>query len=415
MRQDRLERFPQDYYQTIIVDEAHHALSQSYQTIFKWFSEAKVLGVTATPDRGDKKNLGSFFQSLAFEYTLPAAIKDGYLCPIRAQTIPLQIDISQVKTTGGDYSEADLGKALEPYLAAIADEMVKACLDRKTLVFLPLIATSKRMRDLLVERGFRAGEVNGESVDRAEVLERFRRGETNCLCNSMLLTEGYDEPAIDCIVCLRPTKIRSLYAQIVGRGTRPSPGKEHLLLLDFLWNSERHELCRPAYLVAESEEVAKRMTEKINEAGDEGADLEAVQEEAQGELVNERELALAKQLAEMRHRKRALVDPLQYAVSIQAEDLVDYVPSFDWEMAPASKGQLQTLEKSGIFPEEITCAGQAAKLLERLNVRRASGFATPKQVRTLERFDYPHAGTMTFAEANKIISRLAANGWRKPN
>ncbi|MDM5146186.1 hypothetical protein ICE98_03323 [Lactococcus lactis] len=93
MREKRLQDFPQDYYDTIIVDEAHHILASSYQKVLKYFSEAKVLGVTATADRTDKKNLGEFFESLAYEYTLPDAIKNKYLSPMKAMTIPLKIDL----------------------------------------------------------------------------------------------------------------------------------------------------------------------------------------------------------------------------------------------------------------------------------------------------------------------------------
>ena len=130
------------------------------------------------------------------------------------------------------------------------------------MVFLPLVKTSQKFRDILNDHGFRAAEVNGDSQDRAEVLEAFDRGDYNVLCNSMLLTEGWDCPSVDCVVVLRPTKVRSLYCQMVGRGTRLSPGKDHLLLLDFLWHTERHELCHPASLICQDEEVAKQIAGK---------------------------------------------------------------------------------------------------------------------------------------------------------
>ena len=119
----------------------------------------------------------------------------------------------------------------------------------------------------LNSKGFKAAEVNGNSQDRAEILEDFDKGKYNVLCNSMLLTEGWDCPSVDCVVVLRPTKVRSLYAQMVGRGTRLFPGKDHLLLLDFLWHVEKHELCHPAHLICENQEVAQKMTENIEEAG----------------------------------------------------------------------------------------------------------------------------------------------------
>ncbi|WP_349772448.1 DEAD/DEAH box helicase [Lacrimispora xylanisolvens] len=266
-REKRLKQFPVNYFDTIIIDEAHHCLSDSYQKILDYFKEANILGVTATPDRGDMRNLGECFDSLAYEYTLPKAIKAGYLSPIKALTLPLKLDLSAVGMQSGDFKSGDIATALDPYLYQIADEMEKHCKDRKTVVFLPLVKTSQKFRDILNNKGFRAAEVNGDSKDRAEVLAAYERGDYNVLCNSMLLTEGWDCPSVDCIVVLRPTKVRSLYSQMVGRGTRLFPGKGHLLLLDFLWHTERHELCHPASLICQDEEVARKMTENIEQAG----------------------------------------------------------------------------------------------------------------------------------------------------
>lgn len=412
-RPARLAKFKTSYFDTIIVDEAHHCISESYQRVLSHFEDAKVLGVTATPDRGDMKNLGQYFDSLAYEYTLPKAIKDGYLAPIKALTIPLQLDLRGVGMAAGDFKAADLGGALDPYLHQIAAEMQKHCTGRKTVVFLPLVKTSQKFRDILCEKGFKAAEVNGESRDRAEILHDFDAGRYDILCNSMLLTEGWDCPSVDCIVVLRPTKIRSLYSQMVGRGTRLHPGKDHLLLLDFLWHTEKHELCHPAHLICENEEVARKMTESIEQAGC-PVDIEEAEAQAQEDVVAAREEALAKKLAEMRGRKRKLVDPLQFEMSIQAEDLAGYTPTFGWEAGPPSEKQLGALEKYGILPDEIGSAGKAAKLLDRLAKRREEGYTTPRQIRQLEGRGFLHVGSWSFAEANKLISRIASNGWRVP-
>lgn len=414
MREKRLNQFKPDHFNSIIVDEAHHCISDSYQRVLGYFDQAKVLGVTATPDRGDMKNLGSYFESLAYEYTLPKAIKEGFLCPIKAQTIPLKLDLTGVGQQAGDFKTADLGTALEPYLYQIADEMVKCCMDRKTVVFLPLIKTSQKFRDILESKGFKAAEVNGESQDRAEILADFEVGKYDVLCNSMLLTEGWDCPPVDCIVVLRPTKIRGLYCQMVGRGTRLYPDKQDLLLLDFLWHTERHELCHPAHLICENEDVAQKMTENIQAAGC-PVDIEVAEKQATEDMVATREEALAKQLQEMRGRKRKLVDPLQFEMSIQAEDLASYVPAFGWEIGPPSDKQIKTLEKLGIFPDQIESAGKATKLLERLDKRRTEGLTTPKQIRFLEGRGFNHVGTWQFEHAKNLIDRIAANGWRLPH
>ena len=410
-RTARLERFPRDYFGTIIIDEAHHAITDGYRRILDYFDHAMVLGVTATPDRGDMRNLGEVFDSLAFEYKLTDAIKEGYLCRIMAQTIPLKLDISSVTMSGGDYAVGDLGTALDPYLEQIAAEMAQRCKGRKTVVFLPLIKTSQKFRDLLNSHGFCAAEVNGQSTDRKEVLADFDAGKYNVLCNSMLLTEGWDCPSVDCVVVLRPTKVRSLYSQMVGRGTRLSPGKSDLLLLDFLWMTDKHELCRPADLVCEDRAVARQMTENLAESGC-PQDIEEAAVQASEDVVAQREEALAKQLEEQRRKKAKLVDPLQYEMSIQAEDLAGYVPAFGWEAGPPSAEQTAALEKMGILPDAVESAGKASLLLDRLNKRRAEGLTTPKQIRVLERYGFQSVGTWSFDAAKHMIGRIAVQGWR---
>lgn len=413
-REKRLNQFPPEYFDTIVIDEAHHAISDGYQRVLQHFEDANVLGVTATPDRGDMRNLGSYFESLAYEYSLPEAIKSGYLSPIKALTIPLKLDLSNVKQQAGDFSTKDLGTALDPYLEQIAEEMKKQCFDRKTVVFLPLVKTSQKFRDILNKHGFKAAEVNGESADRDQILKDYEEGKYNVLCNSMLLTEGWDCPSVDCVIVLRPTKVRALYSQMVGRGTRLAPGKKELLLLDFLWHTERHELCHPANLIATDEAVAKKMTENIEGLGA-PIDLEQAEQQAKEDVALEREESLAKQLSEMKRRKRKLVDPLQFEMSIQASDLTDYVPSFGWQMSPPTDKQVKALEKWGIFPDEIENAGKAEMLINRLVKRRDAGLSTPKQIRFLENRGFQHVGTWQFEAATKLINRIAANGWRIPH
>lgn len=416
MRPARLERFPRDRFDVVMVDEAHHAVSRSYRAVLDRFDAARVLGVTATADRGDRRSLAAVFDSVAYEYTLPRAIRDGYLAPIKAQTVPLAIDLSGVSARSGDYAVEELGTALDPYLEQIADEMAASCRDRKTVVFLPLVKTSAKFRAILESRGFRAMEVNGESADRAEVLAAFdAAGPGSVLCNSMLLTEGWDCPSVDCVVVLRPTKVRGLYAQMVGRGTRLSPetGKDDLLLLDFLWHTERHDLVRPASLIAADDDVAEAMTRRLEELPG-MADLEEIAEAAAGDVVAQREEALAKELAAMRKRKRKLVDPLQFEMSICAEDLTGYVPSFGWEMAPASPAQIAALERFGIFPDDVECAGKASLLLDRLGKRRDEGMSTPRQIRYLEQRGFKGVGTWSKDDASRMMTRISANGWRVP-
>ena len=415
MQEKRLSMFKPDRFSHVFVDEAHHAVSDSYRRVLDYFDQANVLGVTATADRADRRGLSEVFDSIAFEYGMADAIHDGYLCPIKAQMIPLKLDISNVTIQSGDYAAGQLGDALEPYLDSIADEMAERCQDRKTVVFLPLVRTAKAFADMLNARGLDACEVDGQSPDRAEILSDFANNRYKVLCNSMLLTEGWDCPDVDCIVVLRPTKSRALYQQMVGRGTRLAPGKEKLLLLDFLWMTGRHDLCRPASLLGANPEVEKRITEMVEGAMVDGLGIDLLEAEPQAEqdVQTAREEALAAELEKMRHRKAQLVDPLQYALSICDIDLQNYEPMFAYEMAEPTEKQIQMLERRGIDPTGMT-AGMASKMIDSLIRRQDEGMATPKQVRMLERKGFVHPGTWTFEQASKMMARLANNRWMVP-
>lgn len=420
-RDDRLQAFPEDYFSVVIVDEAHHCLADSYKKILDHFSPAKLLGVTATPDRGDKKTLAEVFDSIAYEYSLAQAIKDGYLVPPKAEMIPLNIDLTKVKTAMGDYTDSSLGEALGPYLEKIADEMAVRCMSRKTVVFTPLIATSKTFKEMLCKRGFRAAEVNGKSEDRKRVLEDFERGAYNVLCNSMLLTEGWDCPAADCIVVLRPTQIRSLYCQMVGRVLRLSPetGKKDALILDFLWMTAKHDLIKPAALVAKDEAIAKRITDKILE-GEEvdlvQAEAFATMEEAQAkrDAIEERERALAQKLAKQKEKQRKLVDPIYYGLMLNDDFINDYEPMFEWEYEPPTEKQLAALERCGIRASAVETKGLASKLLDIASTRIGMNLCTPKQMKTLERYGFRNVPLWSKDEATKVIQRIAMNNWRMP-
>ena len=395
----------------IIIDEAHHCLSDSYQSVLGQWPDALTLGVTATPERGDMRQLGTYFDSLAFEYTLPQAIMEGYLCKIKAQTLPLKLDMSAVRKDGDDLALSGIAKALEPYLPHIAQEIAEHCRNRKCLIFAPLCATAKTVQEYLLKAGLPCFYVSGEDRSQASAWEAHGPG---CACvNAMLYVEGYDHPQIDTVCCLRPTKVNSLYQQMIGRGTRLHPGKEHLLILDFLWMSDKHSLCRPANLITEDSDLAFCAAERMDAdpGGEVDLNMELI-EHARQDFVEKREAALAKQLAEMRHKKRTLVDPVQYAMSIGAPELGEFKPALDAK--PPTPMQIEALAKEGIFPADIQYAAHANALLESISKRRDNNLAQPRQVRCLERYGFKHVGHMDFKAAQKIINRIAANGWRLP-
>jgi hypothetical protein len=203
---------------------------------------------------------------------------------------------------------------------------------------------------------------------------------------------------------------------MVGRGTRIYPGKDRLLLIDNLFLTERHQLCRPAHLVADDDEVAQKMTAAAeSEPGGEMDLDDAAMAAAKEDVVRDREAALAKKLSEMRHKRRQLVDPVQYGVSVGAPELVDYRPTFPSEAAAPTPSQVDALSKVGIFPGDIQYSGHAKAILAAVENRKKQGLAQPRQVRCLERYGWTRAGQMKYAEAQKLISRIAANGWRLPH
>ena len=388
-------------FDTVIVDEAHHAISPSYKAVLDQFPEAKVLGVTATPDRGDKKSLARYFDGIAYEYKLKTAVSEGYLVPIMAKTISLEIDMTQVKVSLGDFEVGSIAETLEPYLPKIAESIRVHASARKTVVFCPLISIAQELAGMIPG----AKEVNGNSQDRKEVLEWFdQAGPGAVLCNAMLLTEGWDCPSCNCVVVLRPTKIRSLYCQMVGRGTRLHPGKDNLLILDFLWLTHKHNLCKPASLVSDSDEDIETVVKKSK---DEEIDLF----EAASDAEEARRTALAEQLRKQQRKKSQLINPLELYSVLDDIGLADYEPTFKWEEDDATQKQIDMLQKFGIDADGIT-KGYACAIADRLIRRSMKHLATVKQVRALQNHGYD-AAEWTFEEASRKLSALAAVGWKR--
>ena len=394
----RLDRFPADHFAFIIIDEAHHVAANTYQSILGHFAKAKVLGVTATPDRSDRKALGEHFDAVAYEVTLLDLIHDKFLVPIRARVCDVSIDLSKVSFSAGDFDSTQASESIEPYLGRIADQ-VKEFGGKKTMIFLPLIKTSMLMRDLCIERGLDAEHVDGNSSDREEILKRFAAKERGIICNAMLLTEGYDEPSIDTIVVLRPTRSRALYTQMIGRGTRLHPDKTHLTILDFLWMTGRHRLVRPTSLISEGEveQLADKATAKQGEFDLEDEVLKA---------THEREKALLRSLAEKKKNAGKFIDPVEFAVSIHSSGVAEYEPTFAWQRQPPSERQIASLIQMGFDAQSIRDKGHASALLDAVYSRSKLNLATPKQVRFLRRFGVPKPETISFKQASEIIGRM---------
>jgi ATP-dependent helicase IRC3 len=272
-RPNRLGRVTADF-QTIVVDEAHHAAAETYQRILEHLGMGAiggplVTGFTATPERSDKLMLGNTFDEIVYQRSILDMIYEGYLCDLRAVQVMLETDFDALRTHHGDFAERDLEASL---LAANAPQHVleawqEHASDRKTLIFTPTVATAHEMAHAFKEAGIQAEALDGSTPldERRAMLKLFHSGDIQVLVNCAVLTEGFDEPSVGCIVIARPTTSRPLYIQMIGRGTRIYPGKPDCLILDVVGASSRHELQTASSLFKIELEPDKTLTEALDE------------------------------------------------------------------------------------------------------------------------------------------------------
>lgn len=251
-RANRLSRLGEDF-AVCVVDEAHHATAASYQRVLDEVADPElVLGLTATPTRGDGRGLDCF-EEITHSVSLLDGINAGHLAELRGFIAGTDMDLSRVSRRGGDYTDAALGTE---YLRAgaseaIVDAWIEHASDRRTLAFTPTVATAYELAECFSERGFAAEAFDGTSSAsaRTAALNRFHRGQTQVLVNCAVLTEGFDEPGVDCVLLARPTSSPLLYQQIVGRAARPHPNKTDAVILDVTGASAEHELVSLPWLV----------------------------------------------------------------------------------------------------------------------------------------------------------------------
>jgi ATP-dependent helicase IRC3 len=248
----RLARLdPQDFY-LVVVDEAHHAVAKTYRRIFDHFglfspdTPRMLVGFTATPGRGDGQGLGQVFEEIAYDSSLELMIQAGYLCQVSGWRVTSGVDLDGVKVRAGDFVESQLAQAVDvaPRNALLVRAYHELAPGRRAIVFCANVQHAQDVARAFSEAGVQAEAVWGAMPrpDRREVLRRFSAGELDVVTNCQILTEGFDEPRVDCIIMGRPTKSRLLYAQMVGRGTRLHEDKSDLLVVDVADNSDKHSL-----------------------------------------------------------------------------------------------------------------------------------------------------------------------------
>ena len=241
----RLERIPQDTFDAVIFDECHHATSKSWRAVADHFAGAKLrLGLSATPERTDGSDLSHLFSEIAYSMTVEEAVNEGYLVPPIARQCLTSCNLSNVKTVGGDFNEGQLAAVVdcEERNAFVVEKYVQYATGRRAIAFTVTIDHARNLAAAFQAERINADWVTGDSPDRSEKLAAFAKGEIKVLASCMVLSEGFDDPGVDCILLCRPTKSKSLFTQMCGRGLRLNDGKQDCLIIDFTDNAGRHSL-----------------------------------------------------------------------------------------------------------------------------------------------------------------------------
>lgn len=407
----RMERFPANHFARVIADEAHLSLADNWQRVLKRFNEggARIIGVTATPERSDGIPLMSFYEHMAHEIPLFRLIEEQHLSPIIVRTVPLEIAISG-KIKEGDME--DIGEQLRSYTAGIIDALEKYAADRKKLlIFHPSRAASRRFTEALIERGIAARHIDGDSPDRKEILAGYKRGDFRVLNNAQLLMKGFDVKDIDCVVPLRPTKSRTAYIQMVGRGTRlfcphgcatwcdHEGRKANMLLLDFLWQFPGMNVMQPACLATANKEQAAAIQKKLRE----GAERDIMEVDA--EAITEREEMMVAALKRASNKRAVCMDARQFSAVMHQPELMDFEPVAEWQKADISEKQAKALRSFGIDPASVNGKGHASQLLGHVFGRMKAKLATPKQIVHLTRFGVANALELTMEQASAALDQ----------
>jgi superfamily II DNA or RNA helicase len=235
----------------VVADEAHHATAPSWRAVLEAVGCFRpdgptLLGLTATPERSDQIAMDQVFESIAYQYHLNQAIDDGYLVAPSFVSESIRVNLDEIGTRAGDFKPGQLNVALmnAGIVRSIAGAFERHCQGRRTIAFVLSVEQARLVSEALNERGIRATWISGETPEdlRRQRLARFRRGEFVAMINCMVLTEGFDDPGVDCIMMARPTQSKTLYIQAVGRGLRIHPGKTDCLIVDLVGVSNRHTL-----------------------------------------------------------------------------------------------------------------------------------------------------------------------------
>jgi superfamily II DNA or RNA helicase len=424
----RLSRYAPASFARLIIDEAHHAPADTYRKIIDHFVAAKILGVTATPDRLDKQALGQVFNDRTFIYELRDAIEDKWLVPIRQRIVMAQkLDFSQVRTTAGDLNEGDLERILieERALHEVAEPTVRLSEDRPTLVFATTVLHAKSLAEVM--RRYAGDTVQWLDGDAPRALRRqtladFRDRKFRFLVNCLLYTEGFDEPLISCVAVARPTKSRALYAQMIGRGTRlccpnqcpayceHAEAKRNLVVLDFVGNAGKHQLVNAIDVLDGVQDAAVRGRAIRLMEGQAALDILGALDQAAQQLADEERDRI---MAEARRR-----EAVRAHVQVRIQDIDPFAilgirpRAGRWGGEAMTDVQREVLERHKI-PLHGLDRGQAEEIAKAIRDRVKQGLCSVRQARLLASKGIDPTG-MPFERASAIIDRIQVNAWRVP-
>jgi superfamily II DNA or RNA helicase len=440
--QGRMSRFDPREFSLLIIDEAHHAVAQTYQRVIGHYRQnpaLKVLGVTATPDRADELALGKIFQHVSYEYDIRDGIDDGWLVPIEQMSVEVQsLDFSQMRTTAGDLNGKDLAEQLEfeENLHGIADPTIQIVGNRKALVFAASVAQAERLTEIINRHRPGSAEfITGKTPKeyRRKVFDAYAKRQLQFLVNVGVATEGFDDPSIEVVVMARPTKSRCLYTQMAGRGTRPLEGivdgiddanarksaiaasaKTSVEIIDFVGNCGRHKLVTSADILGGRYEedvvdLARQSAQETSERTGKPVNMMTELQRAESEIARRRRMR-----EEAEQRKHIKAEAKFKTSRVDPFNVFDLTPRREvpWHRGkPATEKQLAVLERNGIPTDGVTFT-QASQFIDTIIKRREANLCSYKQAKTLRRSGIDPAN-VSFQEASAMIDQLARNGWKR--
>jgi superfamily II DNA or RNA helicase len=419
---DRLLEKSPDSYGLIIVDEAHRSHAANHRCVIDWFAGNK-LGITATPDRTDGRNLGVIYEKLTYHYKMRRAIADGCLVPIKTRRVLTQVDLREIRTVGKDFSASDLAARITPAIEGLCFNIASNIGHRQTVVFTPDVGSARNVASMLSQMGVPSRAVAGTGgkngmpeKERAANIAAFEKNEYQVITCCDLLSEGYDCRQISCVVIAKPTLARWKYVQMVGRGTRicPEQGKTDLLVLDLDWQTDAssRDLCVPFMLFDDETDrfsmdlFKRRWADRKKSCMDkDDLDLLALLKDCEKKTENGTRVVVGYtgKFAEKWATVETDAIGVGKVINVKFKKRADFDTS---RVPPATEAQVDALRRYGVKEGATLTKWGAGKLLTALARRHKHGQASYQQVHRLliEGVNEEQARDLSRADASRVIA-----------